>query len=170
MPGRTWFQQVKEILEELEIESTMEEIEATTKARWKKIVMMRVWKKEQEEYYKWSSNSTKCKLMENDKIEMKKYIKEMQPEEAKIIMEIRLGMVDVKTNYKKKYDDTTCRQCGKEEETAEHFLKCLTPPNQKHKLKDFNEIWSLKNIEKIKIVANHTLSIIKNNPHFEYKG
>ena len=169
MPGQTWYNNIIEELESLEIEMGIEEIEEMSKYKWKSRVKKRTWKKEQLEYYEWAEKSKKCNLMQRDKIEMKKYIKEFKYETAKIIMEVRLGMVDVKSNYRNKHEDSLCRECGREEETVEHFIQCQTKHSQKHKMKNFHEFWSLHNMENLKNIANHTLNILTNNPHFVYK-
>ncbi len=47
-------------------------------------------------------------------------------EETKTIIRIRLHMISTKCNRKRDEDDTTCRRCGKEEETTNHVLDCYT--------------------------------------------
>ena len=42
--------------------------------------------------------------------------------QASIIFKARARMLDVKGNYKNKYQDNRCRQCQKEEETQNHVL------------------------------------------------
>ena len=43
---------------------------------------------------------------------------------VKRIMEMRLNMVELKCNYRGKYQDTICSACKKEEETTEHVIMC----------------------------------------------
>ena len=44
--------------------------------------------------------------------------------EAKLMFQLRSRMVDVKTNYSNRYDDTLCPVCKVENDTQEHVFKC----------------------------------------------
>ena len=72
-----------------------------TKYSWKKAVEGALWKKEQENFEEWKTQSKKCNHMKN--IKTKNYIKQLNPQRAKIILEIRLGILDVKENYHGRY-------------------------------------------------------------------
>ena len=169
-PGKTWVSSIKELLDEIEISETMEEIADIGKSKWRSMVAKRIWKREQLSYYEWADNSKKCSLMRLDKIKIKDYIEELAYEEARIVMQVRLGMVDVKTNFKNKHKDTKCRNCQTEEENTEHFIECLTPEDQKYKISNFHEFWSLQNKNNLQKIASHTLKVLKENTIFEYKG
>ena len=91
----------------------------------------------------------------------------MTPEQAKIILEIRLGILDVKDNYHQKYNDTTCRNCKNHKETSKHFIECMTPDN--NITKNIEQIWKMENLEQLKEIANHILHLMETNQHFEYK-
>jgi Zn finger protein HypA/HybF involved in hydrogenase expression len=43
--------------------------------------------------------------------------------EASAIFKARTRMLDVKNNYRDKYNDTKCRKCDAETETQEHILE-----------------------------------------------
>ena len=45
-------------------------------------------------------------------------------QESKFLFLLRSRMVDVRTNYREKYFDTSCPCCGLEEDTQEHLLRC----------------------------------------------
>ena len=81
---------------------------------------------------------------------------------ARLVFKIRTSMIDVKTDFKSKYDDMTCSPCGLEEQTFDHLFKCN---KYKSKLKEtldnkFNPKWIHgKNIEQMKPVA---LTVEKN--------
>ena len=79
-----------------------------------------------------------------------------------------MGVLDVKDNYHHKYNDTTCRNCKEQIETAIHFIECNTQDN--HEItQHLEQIWKIENIETLKQVANHILQIMEENEHIEYK-
>ena len=155
-------------MQEMGIILTMNEIEETTKEEWKKVVNKAIWYKEHQEYFEWSQNSIKCNLMMWDRIKMKQYVTELEYEAAKIIMEVRLGMIDVKVNYKNKYQDTICRNCGIETETAEHYINCRTEKQDKKAMENWHEIWTMSSIKNMNKVAHHALKVLKSSPHITY--
>ena len=166
IPGNNWLKTVKTHLTELNLQDDIHELNSMTKYKWKKMVEESLLKKEQENFEDWKKESKKCNHMKNIKI--KNYIKQLTPQRAKIILEIRLGILDVKENYHGKYQDTICRNCLKENETAEHFIQCLTREKE-GPIKHLKEIWKLENIKQLEEIANHCLHIMINNKHIDYK-
>ena len=136
---------------------------------WKKRVHQYVKEKEQYEFEQWGAKSSKCKHMKNNEIKMKAYIQQLSPRYAKIIMEVRLGIVDTKVNYKNKYENLICRNCLKEQETTEHFFRCLIPPENQQKINLYGEIYQLNDIKALKVISEHLYKIITNNEHISYK-
>ena len=64
-----------------------------------------------------------------------KYMKTLTTNEVSTIFKARTRMLDVKANYKNKYQDLQCRLCGKEDETQEHVLaKCEKTKQTKHQV------------------------------------
>lgn len=168
LPGPTWISKVRLLIEELEIGSSLEEIEEFSKDKWKSIVTKSVWLKEQKEFAEWCENSSKCNNMQLDKIELKRYLKETDYETAKVILEMRTGMIDVKTNYKNKYNDTICRNCEKEEETTEHYINCCTEQEDKQIMQHYHEIWTMSDTKIVERVARHVLKVLKTSLHINY--
>ena len=84
-------------------------------------------------------------------------------------MEIRLGLLDTKVNFKNKHEDLLCRNCQKENETSEHFVKCLTQEIDKNIIEKYEQILKIDNMNDLKELSNHLLKIITNNSYFEYK-
>ena len=89
---------------------------------------------------------------------MEKYLtpnKIISVNEAKIIFKIRSQTINIKTNMKNKYKDTTCIVCGKYEETQRHILLCemLKENNSKETLKYehiyTNDLYNMKQIAKL---------------------
>ena len=64
------------------------------------------------------------KLRFLQKFEKQEYIRSCKMEEVKKIMKVRLNMVELKANFRGKYEDTTCPACNEEEETTEHDIRC----------------------------------------------
>ena len=56
-------------------------------------------------------------------LERPKYMKELTRQEASIIFKARTRMLDVKNNFRGKYNDTKCRKCPENKETQEHVLE-----------------------------------------------
>ena len=164
LPGNNWLKQTKKTLEELKIDDQIDEIIKIPKAQWKKIVKDAIIKKEIEDFETFKNTSKKCKHLKT--IEQKSYIKVLTPEKAKLILEIRLGILDVKENYHGKFQDNTCRKCKKEIETAEHFFKCNSKDSA---IENLDEIWKLENINKLEEVAEHCLKLLEENEYIEYK-
>ena len=52
-----------------------------------------------------------------------KYMNELSRERASTIFKARTRMIDVKNNFRNKYNDLSCRACGVEDETQEHVLE-----------------------------------------------
>jgi len=93
-----------EMIEHLEIEMSLEEIANTPKDEWKRKVKYQIRDKEEKEFEEFKQKSKKCKKIETSiGIGMKEYLKELDPEEAMIILLTRLGMVDIRENYPNKY-------------------------------------------------------------------
>ena len=166
LPGNNWLKEVKKSLLEIKIQSTMEEIINLSKPQWKKIVNEALHKKEAEDFEIFKNNSKKCNHLEN--IEQKNYIRILTPEKAKLILEIRLGILDVKDNYHGKYKDTICRNCSKETETAKHFFKCNSQETL-GPIENLEEIWKVENMKTLNQVAEHCLKILERNDFIEYK-
>ena len=166
LPGNNWLKQVKNSIIEIKIQNTIDEIIKLSKPQWKKIVNEALHKKEAEDFETFRINSKKCKHLKN--IIQKNYIRSLTPEKAKLILEIRLGILDVKENYHGKYQDTTCRNCSIEVETAEHFFKCNSQPT-KGPAENIEEIWKLENLKILEEVAEHCLNVLENNEYIDYK-
>ena len=79
----------------------------------------------------------KTRTIQNDKYELKKYIKEVKLEEVKEILKVRLHMTTLPANYRNLWTDPSCPLCNVEEGTSEHYLKC---PNVSYIAK----VWEIK--------------------------
>ena len=169
LPFETWIRNIQHHLTNIENELQPTDLVNFTKYQWKNKVKKYIWKKEQEEFDKWANNSSKCRHMKNTPIKLQNYIENLFPRNAKIILEIRLGLLDTKVNYKNKHQDLICRKCNKENETNEHFLNCLTSEKEKNIMAKYQQILKIENMQELKEISNHIIKIVTNNPYFEYK-
>ena len=170
LPGNTWVKETLNIAEEIGI-IDMEEIREYTEDEWKKIVKQRIWVLENRAYKLWAEKSKKCNHMKDEDIKMKEYIKVLNPQEAKLILDIRLGMLQVKENFHNMHEDNICRICKVEIEDSKHFINCTAKiAGEEQNLQNLNEIWSLNEISNLIEVAPVLYKVIKNNKIFEYSG
>ena len=50
-------------------------------------------------------------------------MEDLSREKASIIFKARTRMIDIKNNFRNKYNDLICRACGETTETQEHVLE-----------------------------------------------
>ena len=78
----------------------------------------------QNEFEELISKSKKCEKMKYNLGEISKYLVEMNPADARTILLCRVGMLDIKANYSKKYDkNIKCKLCD-QDETLDHLVNC----------------------------------------------
>ena len=126
MPGNTWLTETLTQLENLNININLEDIETKKKNAWRKMVQDAIENKEMTERENWLSNSSKCSRLERNRKTMSPYLQKLNPEEATIILKIRLKMLDLKTNFKTAHKDLSCPVCHSKEDTdtLEHLFAC----------------------------------------------
>ena len=100
---------------------------------------------------------SKGKEIVYSELEMKKYLASMSIltlQEKKEVFKIRTRMTEVKSNFKQRYNDLNCDNCGKKnqfnEETQEHVYNC-TESNENKEIfgnifKDTHETQTMKSI------------------------
>ena len=52
------------------------------------------------------------------------YLNHLYPNQAQVIFKCRSKTLEIKDHQRYKYNDNTCRRCGKEDETVEHIVNC----------------------------------------------
>ena len=71
---------------------------------------------------------SKVSHIQHGVLKMQTYLKptrtKISKEERQNIFKLRSRVTDVKMNYKRKYENLTCKACKEEEETQEHILEC----------------------------------------------
>jgi hypothetical protein len=122
--GNTWYGHgVKRWLVKLNLDHMdSEEILEIRKSEWKKRLKEGINKLVKEEIEEKSKEMTKLRFTK--KFERQQYVTECRMEKVKKIMQMKLNMVDLKSNFKGKYKDTVCPACGGPPETTEHVIAC----------------------------------------------
>ena len=87
------------------------------------------------------------------------YLNRMSRNECSTIFKARTRMLDVKNNFRGKYENNTCRLCGIEEETQDHILNICKIIHKDETLKTPTSDLFDNNIAKLKQTANR-ISII----------
>ena len=137
-----WALQVKQDLEECNIELTENEISNMKRITFKRLVT--------EKIRLLSAQYLLSLKQQHSKSEHLTYSEEMQPylnneslkiEEKKLLFKLKNRLIDVKWNFKKKYkEDLACRLCSFKEESQLHLLNCkviLNDVNIKKALEGF---------------------------------
>ena len=111
-----------------------------------------------------SANKKTC-LLSYDKLIKAPYLTSFKPEIAHMVLRARVGIYDIKENFKKKYDGKlSCPFCRQSSEQFEHIFKCNSGILSKKSLKGTTlyELGSMKQMQKTKEIVNfylHTKSI-----------
>ena len=137
LPGPTWIYDLKNTMNEMNIPTSFHEIEQISKYKMKKLIKNKIWKKQQNELQTYIENSHKCLKLKTNIVQPKKYLIELSPKHAKTILLARLRMIDIKTNFKNKYNDLKCSFCSDNDETLDHLIVCKKLPENCKILKMF---------------------------------
>ena len=124
IPGPTWLKEVMQIMENLNIEKSLNDISTMTKFQWKKIIKERLIKAEILQNQREREDLTKGSALAPTTMCMKKYLVHMKHNEALTILKIRTGMTDTRANYKNSHDCIICPICKREDETTSHMMRC----------------------------------------------
>ena len=117
----TWLSNVKREIVEYDINLDPEE---TLKSTWKKEVKDKITRKVGEEIREKCINSTKARIVKNDKYEKKDYLLgEVSLKETKKILMTRMNMNKIPGNYRGK-DTAICPLCEEGKGNTEHYFQC----------------------------------------------
>ena len=168
LPEETWLSNTIETCQKLEVTSDLMEIKGIPIEVWKKQVMKAVNRYEDAMLMKWAQQSKKYKSA-NLSVCKKKYINYLPPALAMMVLKTRIGMVEVKTNFKNMFADTTCRKCHSEEEDLQHILQCgrsVTSENQDMMSDVVNIINNIEDEEDttIKVLAEEIKKVMEEIP------
>ena len=120
-----WWSQVKPLLTMYGLPQNLVEIKNLTKGTFKGMVNKAVTAAAFEDLKIECASLKKTANLSHEKFELQGYLKELYPNQARIILKSRCKTLDIKTHNTYKYkDDTVCRICAIEDETLEHALNC----------------------------------------------
>ena len=125
--GKCWANSIREICEKYEIK--IEEIREWSKRTLKKEIKERINKQIDNIVQEKSREMKKLRFIQG--IQKNNYIKELAKGESTIIMKARLNMLELKANFRGKYEEEKCDLCLDEEDNTEHLFEC---PNLKRLL------------------------------------
>ena len=116
-----WMEKTNELCNKYNIQiSTIKNIQ---KDKFKQELKMKINMKQNEYLKREAKEKTKLRFCNNT--QKKKYIEELGYLEAKIIMKLRLNMLELKHNYKNQNRrDEKCNLCQYEDDTTEHLFVC----------------------------------------------
>ena len=121
--GKTWFKHgVEGWLIKLELPKSVEEILKIKKSTWKKNLKEKIENEVVEEMKQHRERMKKLRFTKQFK--RQEYIEKCSMKKVKKIMKLRLNMIELKDNFKGKYEDKICPACRMENETTEHVMIC----------------------------------------------
>ena len=131
-PAYNWANEVAALLKKYDLNETEEEeIVEHSKESWKQLVKSKV-RKHAFEVLTSEAAEQKNPIDASSYLNLRKqpYLTELAPAQARIIFHLRTNTIDLKTVRKYQYgEDTKCRLCASEEETADHVInKCPEVP------------------------------------------
>lgn len=123
LPEETWLKNTVNMCHDLSLPEDLDVIASMSKEQWSNQVKKAIEMKEEKSLHEWMFNSKKYNSTTIN-VRKKKYINYLPPSLAITMLKTRLGMIELKPNYKNLHQDTNCRKCNGEEETLQHVLKC----------------------------------------------
>ena len=120
---KTWYSELYERVEPMKINIKTNELEELTKSAWKSEVKEKLHQAIEKEFHQETNIKTKMCFQHGKNFKMEEYVETCDAEMVKKIMQIRLNMVECKSNYRGCFMDSKCLVCN-EEETTEHLFKC----------------------------------------------
>ena len=143
---KCWYSELKGHCDQYQIDTT--KVKEMTKNTWKKMIRKAITERVQNEEWTKQTKSRNCKVFGR-----KKYLDETDKGTMRNILRMRLNMIEVKMNYKGKYNDMKCPICKKEDDTMEHLFEC-------EELKDKVGEESVS-VSKEKIMSENMLELIR---------
>ncbi len=120
----TWYAELNNYVRPMNININTNVIEKKLKSEWKKEVKEKLHAAIEKEFHDETKQKTKLRFQRNKSFSMEEYVKTCDAEMVRKIMNLRLNMVECKSNFKNMYTDTTCIVCEHQQETTEHLLEC----------------------------------------------
>ena len=155
-----WANEVARIRSQYSLHQSDEEIKLLSKNKWKSIVADYVEKYVYSLLCDQTSLQSKTKFIKRrNALQQQKYVQELPAPTARRAFEVRLGMFDIKHNYKNKYSpNLKCWVCNKQDESLQHFFECENYISHLRIDKQFTFMWIYEeDVEKI----NKSVQIIE---------
>ena len=137
-------------LEKYNIDTSLDEIAAMSKERFRAIVNTSVKKLAFRELTEELKRKKKTQDLHYKELALQKYLLEYYPGQARTIFKCRSQTLDLKTNLSYKYKDSTCRLCGAAEETVSHAINCGCEETLVWNFQDLSEINSTNSKRSVK--------------------
>ena len=148
LPGNTWLLDTMHQLTSTGLDCSLENIQNMKKTQWKKILTDVIEKADRKENQSTNGNSSKCKLLEPTTSQPAPYISKLEPSEAYIVLKTRLGMINLKSNFKTCHQNQNCPLCLLEIDSLPHLFQCPKLKSQsKVSHTDLPKIFSNKEID-----------------------
>ena len=128
LPEETWLSNTLILCEKVGLCDDLETIENTPKYKWRKLVNEAIENVELDKLREWTICSKKYSSGALS-VKKKLYINYLPPTLAMTVLKARIGMTEVKENFKNMFPDTKCRKCGSHNEDLLHILQCCTTFN-----------------------------------------
>ena len=146
---------VEKDLEYLELENmNFENIRNMNKLQFRSLIRQRIEEKTLQKLENVKKSHSKVKNVEHGRLFMQKYLQpnsaNISKEEAQIIFKLRCQVTEVKSNFRRKYENILCRACKIEEEDQKHLLQCKILNVEVEQL-DYQKIYNGTVEEKLKI-------------------
>ena len=121
-----WTVQVEKDLKEIHLNISMESIKVMSKEEFGKKVRIAVSKAAFKFLRAEKQKRSKVREVKHDNLEMQNYLTPtgLSLKQAKLIFQLRSRMLDVRTNFKNKYNDLLCPVCKEKPDTQQHVLEC----------------------------------------------
>ena len=158
---------------EMEKELALENIELETKGKQKRNIHSTIQNEFKTKLEAAANSKSKVKHLIDGKVEWtqgtrEKYMTELTRTETSTIFKARTRMLDIKNNFRGKYQTMECRGCGKEDETQEHVFNQCTGihTTEESKIKN-EEIFSTdtRALRRTTVKIQSTLERLKSEVH-----
>ena len=107
-------------------------VEMTGTNEWKCLIKSSVKNCARRCLTKTCNENKKAHHLKFDKLNESPYVTALSPQSARIVFKARLGVFDLRVNFKDKYSpDLSCAICKEGRETLEHILQCPRLPECK---------------------------------------
>ena len=118
-----WYNEIRKILEEHQLNFTEDDISKMSKQKWKGIIKEAIRNSALHSLYKTCTQKSKtAQVPPYDDLLEQTYFKYLSPKEARMYFQLRAGVYDIRANRRYMYPNDTCRLCDGGVEDTDHIL------------------------------------------------